>query len=292
MNRQNIILSGILTAGVLVLARSWYETDHIMAAEYKLISDKIPRNKKIKIVFLSDLHGKTYGKNNSDLIRLILSGKPDLILCGGDMYTASDGASDRDVTSFLKILSALAPTYFSIGNHEEYLRAETSKYGSRYKHIMQELYSAKIKVLNNKHADLENNISVYGLELPRGYYSRMNKRSPDKSEIDKYLGAPDKSRYNILLAHSPAFSDAYAAWAPDLVLSGHYHGGIVGIPDIRNCGSRRGLISPDLKLFPEGCEGQIHKNDTDLIVSSGCGTHGINFRLFNKPEVVFIELYS
>ena len=292
MNRQNIIISGILAAGVLVLARSWYETDHITSAEYKLVSDKIPQNKKVKIAFLSDLHGKTYGKGNSDLIRLVLSGKPDLIFCGGDMYTASDGSSDKAVTFFLKILAGAAPTYFSFGNHEEYLRTETLKYGSRYERIEHELCCAEIKILDNKHADFENNISVYGLEIPKGYYQRMSRRSPDKSEIEKYLGFPDKSRYNILLAHTPAFGDAYESWAADLVLCGHYHGGIVGLPDLKKSGSRRGLISPDLKLFPECCEGKITKNGTNLIVSSGCGTHGLNFRLFNKPEVVFIELSS
>lgn len=292
MNRQKIVISGILAAGGLALARSAYETAHISAAEYKISSDKIPENKKIKIAFLSDLHGKTYGKENSYLLGLILSKKPDLILIGGDMYTASDSDNDRKLLPFLKALRKAAPVFFAPGNHEEYLKAETGRFGKRYELIKKDLRSAGIKLLENKRTDLENNISVYGLELPKGYYRRLNKRTPDIRDMERYLKSPDKGRFNILLAHTPAFFDTYEKWGPDLVLSGHYHGGIIGMPDIKKSGARRGFISPDLKFFPKNCQGRVRKNDTDLIISAGCGSHGIDFRLFNKPEVVFIELSS
>ena len=38
--------------------------------------------------------------------------------------------------------------------------------------------------------------------------------------------------YSILMAHNPAYMDAYKKWGADLILSGHLHGGLVRCPGI------------------------------------------------------------
>ena len=88
----------------------------------------------------------------------------------------------------------------------------------------------------------------------------------------------------ILLAHNPAFSEIYKEWGADLVLAGHLHGGLVRVPGFR------GIITPQLKLFPK-YSGEMRKDKNQaVIVSRGLGMHTIKIRLFNKAEVVSVCL--
>lgn len=288
MEKKKIFFASLGSAACLALARSGWEVRHLKTARYKIISDKLPGNTHKNIVFLTDLHCRTYGKRNIELLRMVKSNNPDFILIGGDMIKASGTGekSDTEVMAFIKALKKIAPVYYALGNHEEYLRTEKYRFGDRYEKIKTFLDREKIPVLANSHIDLDDNISVYGLEISRKYYERFNRKPPKKSHMIKCLKKPDKSRYNILLAHNPAYFDVYETWKPDLVLSGHYHGGIVRLPVLG------GVISPNFTLFPDYCEGKFRKNNTDLIVSAGCGSHDINIRLFNRPEVVLIELSS
>lgn len=274
------------TLAGLTLARSFYEVHCITAAKYNIVSEKLPPDTDLKIAFLSDLHGRTYGKNNRRLLDLVKKEEPDLILIGGDMLTASKEEADKEVFRLLGNLKKTAPVYYAMGNHEEYLKAEAEDYPGRYKRLKKVLKYYKIPLLNNSHVDLKGNISLYGLEIPEKYYRKFMRKDLKKTQLSSLLGEPDLDRFNILLAHSPAFFESYALWKPDLVLSGHYHGGLVRFPRLG------GLISPDLKLFPKYCVGRYQKDQTDLIVSAGCGSHGVNIRLFNKPEVVVIGLSS
>lgn len=286
MKKGSIVIASLVALSGLALVRSFYELRHLKAAGYKLNSDKLEKGKKHKIVFLSDLHGMSYGKNNRKLLSLIKKQDPDMILIGGDMVTASLNASDEVSLPFLRELPRIAPTYYAMGNHEEYMRRAGRKFGGRYKTLKKTLKRAGIVMLDNSHADIGGNISIYGLSLPLSKYRKLRKHSLTETEIEELIGVPDKGRYNILLAHSPEFSESYEEWKPDLVLSGHYHGGVVRLPKIG------GVISPNFRLFPRYSVGRFKKNDTDIIVSAGCGSHKINIRLFNRPEVVVIELSS
>ena len=294
MDIKKNLLTASSAAAALALLRSSYEVRNIKSTVYKISSGKIAAGKKINFVFLCDLHCRMYGEKNIRLLRAVNALKPDFIVSGGDMITASKGSAELDeqVLCFLKALKKIAPVYYAMGNHEEYLRAQKSRFKDRYEKIETSLAEAGIPLLRNGRIDLENNISIYGLEISGKYYRRFSKKKPKPRHMQSYLGKPDKERYNILLAHNPEYFDVYETWKPDLVLSGHYHGGIIGMPDLKHPQQRRGLISPHLKIFPDYCAGKFKKNDTDLIVSAGCGSHSINFRLFNMPEVISIELSS
>ena len=80
-----IILAALFLIG---LARCIYEVHTIQTVRYSLKSSKIPR--KMKLVFLSDLHGRTYGKDNEKLIALIKAERPDAVLIGGDLIVAGN----------------------------------------------------------------------------------------------------------------------------------------------------------------------------------------------------------
>ena len=52
---------------------------------YRIFSHKLKGIQKKRIVFLSDLHNCSYGKNNGRLLAAVRRSRPDLILIGGDM---------------------------------------------------------------------------------------------------------------------------------------------------------------------------------------------------------------
>ena len=105
----------------------------------------------------------------------------------------------------------------------------------------------------------------------------------EEEEIESRVGAADSS-YQILLAHNPAYVEAYRKWGADLILSGHLHGGIVRIPGIG------GVIAPDLTLFPKYSGDIYRKEDATVVVSKGLGAHSVPIRLLNPAEMVVLVL--
>ena len=86
-----------------------------------------------------------------------------------------------------------------------------------------------------------------------------------------------------MLAHHPAYFDAYASWGADLTLSGHLHGGMIRLPFVG------GLVSPQMRLFPKYDKGLYTKKGKKLIVSAGLANHTVNIRINNPPELVVID---
>ena len=134
-------------------------------------------------------------------------------------------------------------------------------------------------------------LELCALELPLITYRKLKKVSVTPEEVADLTGrsmrkpVQDSSRpYCILLAHNPAYMDAYKSWGADLILSGHLHGGIVRIPGLG------GLITPQAFLFPRYSGELTQEEDQSVIVSRGLGTHTIHLRLFNTPELVSVSL--
>ena len=90
--------------------------------------------------------------------------------------------------------------------------------------------------------------------------------------------------YKVLLAHNPAYVDAYKEWGADMILCGHLHGGIVRVPGI-GC-----IITPQFFLFPKYSGELTQEGNQTIVVSRGLGTHTVNLRLFNTAEVISLKL--
>jgi len=74
---------------------------------------------------------------------------------------------------------------------------------------------------------------------------------------------------------------------PDIVLSGHTHGGQWRIPFVLE----NGLLSPNQGLFPKYTNGEYFFGYTELIVSRGLARESTAVpRVFNSPEIVVITL--
>ena len=72
----------------------------------------------LRIVQLSDLHNREFGKNNQRLYAAVKQAVPDLIFLTGDLVDEYAEAPIPYAKAVGKALSAIAPTYYVTGNHE------------------------------------------------------------------------------------------------------------------------------------------------------------------------------
>ena len=128
-------------------------------------------------------------------------------------------------------------------------------------------------------------INVAGYELPKEAYNRLHPVLPGPEDIRLALGEKDLETYTILLAHHPDLADACSGWGSDLVLSGHFHGGLVVLPFLG------GAAGGSLKPFPKYCRGSYRIGQTRMIVSAGIGEHTPMLRINNPYEIVVLEFY-
>ena len=268
----------ILIAVVFVIINNY--TLSTTYGEYS--TDEISDN--IRVVLISDLHGKSFGANNSVLAKKILKQNPDIIVMSGDMF-GEEGASGAIVSLTSRLSKSCKNIYYSFGNHES-RDTENAEYMAD---VMEENGAI---VLNNKsviYRKGDNTVNIFGLMLPLYYYSGYDKSGEliynlSVDELNKYLGK-SADGFNLLIAHNPIYFEAYAQWGADMVLSGHNHGGVVRLPSIG------GLASPN------GDRGNVHydcgeykSSDSVMYLSRGLGEWAGPIRAFNLPEIYVIDI--
>ena len=131
-----------------------------------------------------------------------------------------------------------------------------------------------------------NEICFTGLDLDLGFYKKFDRPMMEEGYLDVILPEADPDRFNILLAHHPAFFEQYASWGADLTLSGHTHGGLIRFPGIGS------VISSDLTLFPEYDAGRFEEDGHVMLVSRGLGTHTFHIRINDRAQVLICDLYG
>ncbi|GAQ24937.1 phosphoesterase [Tepidanaerobacter syntrophicus] len=273
----------------------YVEANWLQVSDYTIVSPKIPKEfEGFRIVQLSDLHSKEFGKNNELLIQKIKAQNPDIIVATGDMLSSGD---DRGEVFYdlARELVKNYDVYYIKGNHEQITEFKAQEVGSEwFKSYIDSLKELGVIVLENEKVSLKKDdasINLYGLEtsllLYRGRYSSNynGEKSIDVPSIEKKLGRCEREKYNILLTHNPAYFQIYSQWGADLVLSGHVHGGIVRLPLLG------GLLSPDATFFPKYDAGEFELGDSKMIVSRGLGNSTLKLRVFNRPEIITITLH-
>lgn len=272
----------IFLIAIILLWIMLYDGTRFVVVKHTIKHEKIRKN--YRVVVLADLHNKQYGKKNAVLLKAIEEQEPDAVLIAGDMLTAHPGKSMEPAVDFVTALAEKYPVFYGNGNHEHRLKLYPETYGDMAKEYEEALERAGIQPLVNRHEILsEQNIAIYGAEIDREYYRRFTIPEMEETYLPKLLGKPDPDKYTILLAHNPDFFPSYAKWGADLVLSGHVHGGMVRIP------GWRGIVSPNVRLFPRYDGGRFTEGSSTMILSRGLGMHTIPVRLFNPGELIVIE---
>ena len=162
------------------------------------------------------------------------------------------------------------------------LNPETEIFYSNYEKL---LTSAGICFLHNEHTSVQlkgNDFVFHGLELPVKYYHKPNSPALSLTAMEEMIGTPSQPGFHVLLAHNPKYGNTYFSWGADLILSGHYHGGVLRLDQ------NHGLTCPQYLLFPPFCCGEFKKGKQHMIVSAGLGEHTIPVRIHNPRELVLI----
>lgn len=281
---STLLIIMLILLGMLILwgiCDSIYDTTTFRVTPYELVSPKI--KKEFRFVVLSDLHNKRFGRNNVKLIAGIRKLQPDAVMVAGDMVTATE---DEDVSDTVHLLTELAkscPVYYGIGNHEEKIGRKTERYGSLYADYMSALEKAGVRpLINEKRTLSEYGISVCGLQIESKYFKRFGLLPMKQEDLRRLVGVPERDKYQILIAHHPDYFPQYAEWGADLVLSGHNHGGIVGVPFLG------GLVSPRCILFPKYDGGRFDEGQAAMLLSRGLGTHTLPVRILNHAELLYV----
>lgn len=276
----------ITIACIIMLVLIWvmlYDTNRFVITKHTVLDKRI--RKKVRAVMLADLHNKQFGKGNERLLAAIEECKPDFILVAGDILTAKKGVSMEPAVQLMKELAAKYPVYYGNGNHEHRLKLYPKTYGDMAERYAKALEEIGITPLVNSYVTLrEYGISVYGLEIDRFYYKRFKVQKMETDYMEKLLGQVSKDTYSVLLAHNPDYFPQYAAWGADLVCSGHVHGGMVRVPFVN-----KGVVSPNVRLFPKYDGGAFTEGQTTMLLSRGLGVHTIPVRVFNPGELYLIE---
>ncbi len=235
-------------------------------AGYKIDSVKAPEG-GVKIVHLSDLHAKRFGKGNRRLIKKVAGEKPDFIAITGDIIHKYRERDIRAAIEAVEGLCKVVPVYYVSVNHV--MRS------TRYRGFSAMLKEAGAIVLDNVcvHAF---GITVCGVNCA-------------KIKSGKYFGMAegDDGELKLLLAHLPQYIDKYALAGYDLALTGHAHGGQWRIPF-----TGIGFYSPGQGLFPKYTSGVHSCGNMRQVISRGLGNSQCPLRLFNRPEIVVVEIYS
>lgn len=275
--------------GIIVIVLLWvmlYDSNRFVVAEHVFTDKRIKKN--IRAVVLSDLHNKCYGKENERLITAVRELQPDMILVAGDIPTAKPGKKLDIAIHLMRELAKDYPIYYGNGNHEHRLRLYPEKYGNMYEVYDKALQEIGVCRLINSNISLEEyGITIFGAEIDRLYYKRYRVQPMKEEYLSGILGGPKENNYNILLAHNPDYFPQYARWGADLVLSGHVHGGMVRVPFWG-----KGVVSPNVRLFPKYDGGIFKQDKAVMLLSRGLGMHTIPIRIFNPGEILVVDLQT
>lgn len=279
----------LLVIIIFLVVYSLFENKNLTITNYLIEQNNVlPAFEGMRFVCLTDLHHNTYGKRNQKLIQQIRDCNPDAILIAGDMVTNSDTKNHSIALSLLGELAKEFVIYYAPGNHELKWSIASKKRHTGYEEYVDELKKLGIYYLDNDEIILKKEsdmLQIVGLNLSLAYYNKGSKKKPlTQEELRGYIKQADPNCYTILLAHLPDYFEEYIEWGADLILSGHNHGGIVRL------GRLGGVISPRYELFPKYDAGAFKKRHGVMILSRGLGTHTIPLRLFNRPELICLQI--
>ena len=270
----------------LIIMFCYYENNVFDITKFKISANV---NNKIRIVHLSDLHSKEFGKDNKRLKKIILKQKPNIVVTTGDMIDSNLRKMD-EIINFLAELNKEVYVVYIPGNNE--MRTE------KINEILYKINLNEVIVLDNKIKEINinnNKIFILGLVENRidegeSFYEKANSRYFYNKSNLLFYELESKNGIKIILSHYPETfaaigEESYNKYNFNIMFSGHAHGGQFILPFIG------GLFAPGQGILPKYYRG-IHGEKNKLIISRGLGTSGFPIRLFKRPEVIVVDIYN
>jgi len=203
--------------------------------------------------------------------------QPDLICITGDIIDAASADVDR----FLPVLAQLRATHgvFAIlGNHDHYAGADRVEAALRRQ--------TPFTVLRDQRTTLAIDgqpLHIIGLDDRGRDWARGVAMIP---YLTKALAGIPSDEPILLLCHRPDIFPRAAAGGVSLTLSGHTHGGQLGIPWLH------GRVRNLAEFITPFDRGLFERDGTYLYVNCGLGVTGQRIRLSTPREITLIEVDS
>ena len=265
---------GVLLLGGLVYVRK-VEPEDVEVVPVSLVLPRLDAAfEGYRIAQISDIHADgwmTPGRVLS-LVNLINAEAPDLVAITGDFATYSRFRSlirhASRLVAPLRRLQATDGVVAVLGNHDHKTDART---------VRRVLAASGVIELHNA-----------VLTLRRGgeslYLCGVDDLKEGTPRLDRALEGLSEEGAAVLLAHEPDFADESAATGRiDLQLSGHSHGGQVGVPLLRYP-----LLPKLSRKYPIGL---YRVGDIFLYTNRGLGAL-LRFRFNCRPEITVFTLRS
>jgi predicted MPP superfamily phosphohydrolase len=213
---------------------------------------------------LSDLHINRWNIIYLDeIIEKTNAIKPDIIVFTGD-FICSGKKYIPDLINFLQKLTAKYGKYACLGNHDH-------SDGDDGKRIIKACCKSSFQMLVNEPKTL----SIKGKELIIAGADDIELGEQNIEKMAKNISQQAKS---IFLTHNPVNFRAFAEYSPNLVLSGHTHGGQIY--------SRAVKLLYNLLFSNNYISGLYEHNGSTLYVNKGIGTAMLSPVLLNKKVYI------
>ena len=148
-----------------------FENNFITITKITVESPKVPNAfDGYKIVHLSDLHSKEFGKGQKNLVEKIEDAQPDLIVFTGDLVDSRHFDAEVGLELMRQIVK-IAPTYFVTGNHEWW--------SGKFEFLKKVMKENNVHVLRNtcdRISKGKDSIYITGIDDPASTQANMRKQ--------------------------------------------------------------------------------------------------------------------
>lgn len=233
----------------------------------------------LRILQVSDVHAGSFYRSSpvEEARRLIMEQKADAIVVTGDWVNRFSDELGVIYGEFSKLRAPLG-VYGSLGNHDHYSSPRD------HAAIVSGIRSMGVDLLVNDNR----RIAVDGAVLQIAGTDNTGLQQ-NFADIPRALRGLNSDDPIILLAHDPTFWDkSIREKTPvDLMLSGHTHGGQVGVHLLGDMYSMAQVVYKQWAgLYTDGATGQ------QLYINRGLGTTGVPLRVAVLPEITVFTLRS
>lgn len=255
----------LINLGITFASMRWLQVVHHVV----YVPDLPSHLEGLRILQISDLHNRSSVRKTLNIWPTVFDQTFDIAVITGDIIVGSE----RHLEPHRYGLGQLAyrvPTFFIEGNHE-----------LRHRSLDAFMAEVGITFLRNDIATVSHGGGTFEVVGTRDY----NVLTRDHFAVFDTL-FDNAQGFQLVLTHQPqAFNYLKGRTAmPQLVLSGHTHGGQLRLPFFPT------IYAPNQGFFPQYGSGFYHYQNATLYVSRGIGATNFSLRFWNRPELPIFEL--
>ncbi|HSP96172.1 MAG TPA: metallophosphoesterase [Candidatus Dormibacteraeota bacterium] len=228
----------------------------------------------LRIAHLSDIHvgGAMDRARLQHVAALTAAARPDLIVHTGDFLTHRRGDFDAPLYEALATLRPRYGQFACFGNHDF----------DDPERLARRLRAAGVTVLRDALTTLAidgRSLEIAGLDFG---FDRAQRAADAARRIARWPARGAVPR--LLLLHDPSEFALLPDGCADLVLSGHTHGGHIGV----QLGPERAITVVGLAGIPD--QGVFRRGDMRLFVTRCVGFYGYPMRVGIPPEIAIVTV--